>query len=589
MTNPVKRLRDRLNQTGVDAYIVPSFDSHQSEYVAPHFKKREWLTGFTGSAGTAIVTQDHAVLWTDGRYHTQAQRQLAGGPFSLIREGLPGEPTMEEWLRDLLPDHAVIGFDGSCLNQVTFAVIQERTKDKEFSFSIDTCLLDGLWDDRPPLPKEPVIDFPLAFAGASRLDKLDRVRSKMTEWNVDLYLIPNLDDIAWLMNIRGADIPFCPFVLSYLTIAHDQTTLFIHQEKLPKQLIADFKEQGIRLVPYESIYEALRKTDKRRILFDPQQVSAKLFSSVPEGCQMIPKGDLVTKMKAVKSEAELRNIHNAQVKDGVAMMHFLVWLTDQVPKGSITELDIGEQVAHFRSNQPNWLGPSFDPIAAYKENAAMMHYKATQENHAVIGSEGFLLIDSGGQYMDGTTDITRTVALGPVTKEEQVDYTLTLKAHIGLSQAIFLEGTCGPHIDVLARRHMWNRGLDYKCGTGHGIGYALGVHEGPHRIRNNDKAVPLEPGMLVTNEPGVYKPGRHGVRIENTVCVRLHQQTEFGRFYRFETISFCPIDTTPIVLDLLTDDEKDWLNAYHRTVYETLAPQLEGRVLERLQEWTKPV
>lgn len=590
MLHKVDALRQKMKEEKIDAYIVPSFDPHQSEYVAEYFKKRQWLTGFTGSAGTALVTHEHALLWTDGRYHTQAESQLAGSPFDLIREGLAGQPSIEEWLVAHLPNEATVGFDGGSFSQSSLDLLREKTESRGFSYAFQSCLLEQLWRDRPAFPDDLVKDFPVQFAGEDRKSKLNRVREIMKGLETDLYIVPNLDSIAWVMNLRGSDTPNCPFFIAYLVISLDSATLFIHQQKMPQQLKAVLEADGITIMPYESIFNHIKSCSKQSILIDKEMVSARLFESLPADSAVVAKRDLITQMKAVKSQAELANIHNSQVKDGVAMVFFIDWLEQAFAKGDrITELDVERQLIRLRSMQPHFIGPSFDTIAAYKANAAMMHYKATTEHHAVLKPEGFLLVDSGGQYWDGTTDITRTIPLGPLTQEERLDYTLTLKAHIGLTLAIFLEGTCGPHIDVLARRHMWNHALDYKCGTGHGLGYAMSVHEGPHRIRNNMNDVPLEPGMLVTNEPGVYKPRRHGIRIENTLCVVAHRENECGRFFRFETISFCPIDTTPIIYDLLTHEERAWLNTYHQRVYEVLSPYLEGHTLEKLERWTRPI
>ncbi len=585
----IEALRSAMVKAGIDAYLVPSFDAHQSEYVADYFKTRQWLTDFTGSAGTAVVTLDHAGLWTDGRYHTQAERELLGGPFELVKQGLPGAPTFSEWISTHLSPGGVIGFDGTVFSQGSFEQLSAPLLEKGFSFNFERCLLEPIWLDRPAFPKAQVMDFPLAYAGQSRTEKLARVRSEMARLEAQAYIIPNLDDIAWLMNIRGGDIAYCPFVIAYLLITESDTTLFVHEEKLPADLVKSFAQEGILLKSYETVFEEVQKLPLKKFMCDPLQMSAKLFASLPVGSKVVAKGDVVTRFKASKSEVELQNIRNSQVKDGVALVNFLDWLEEAVPKGGVTELDIASQLVAFRSKQALFLQPSFNTIAGYGANAAMMHYGATEENHATLASEGFLLFDSGAQYMDGTTDITRTVALGPVSEEACRDYTLTLKSHIGLARAVFLKGTCGPHLDILARRPMWENGLDYKCGTGHGLGYVLSVHEGPHTIRCNQNDVPLEIGMLITNEPGVYKPGRHGIRIENTLLVSLNQETEFGTFYDFETISYCPIDTTPLILSLMSSEEIAWLNHYHKGVFDALSPFVEGRVLDKLTQWTKAI
>jgi len=585
----VARLRERMIEMGLAAYIVPSFDAHQSEYVSDYFKVRQWLTGFTGSAGTAVVTLDKALLWTDGRYHTQALTELKGSSFELIKQGLPGEPSVSEWLNTHLQEGATIGFDGTCTSQGVFEQWQRDTSTKGLTFKYESCLLEPLWIDRPNFPKEPVMNFPIRYAGEARTQKIERVREIMGTHTAQGYIIPNLDDIAWLLNIRGGDITFCPFVIAYVAITMEDVLLFIHEEKLNSALVEELERDGIKLLPYESVFTSIKEMKEKTFLCDLNQVSAKLFASLPNGSKVVGKGDVVTRMKAHKSDAELKNIRNSQLKDGAALVEFLNWLEGAVAGGGITEVDIAHKLVEFRSKQEGFMGPSFNTIAGYGSNAAMMHYSATKENHSVLEPKGFVLVDSGGQYLDGTTDITRTIALGPLSEEERRDYTLTLKAHIGLSKAIFLKGTCGPHLDILARKPMWEAGLDYKCGTGHGLGYFLSVHEGPHTLRMNQNDTPLEKGMLITNEPGVYKPGRHGIRIENTVLVTDYCETEFGTFYQFETISYCPIDKAPLVMELLTQEEIEWLNNYHSIVREVLLPLVAEELKEKLVHWTSPV
>lgn len=587
MSHIVDSLRLRMKNAGIDAYIVPSFDAHQSEYVADFFKIRKWLTHFTGSAGTAVITQDAALLWTDGRYHTQALTELSEGPFKLIKQGLPGEPTIAEWLSGTLSSDSVIGFDGTCYSELAFQQLKNDTKGNAFKFAIDNCLLSDLWTDRPAFPKGTVLDLPLPFAGESRTHKLNRVRQAMSEIGTDVFIIPNLDDLSWVLNLRGTDMAYCPFVIAYLMINQHSAELFIHEEKLPHDLKQALLNDGILIKPYDAIFDTVSQLEVSTVMTDLSQINAKLFASLPKSIALKGKGDVITHMKSVKSASEIANIRNCQVADGVALLNFLHWLETAMACEPVTELHIAEKLNHFRSQSDLYLGPSFGTIAGYGANAAMMHYSASEENHAELEPRSFLLFDSGGQYLNGTTDITRTLSLGEISEEEKRDYTLTLKSHIGLAKAVFLEGTCGPHLDILARKPMWDNGLDYKCGTGHGLGYVLSVHEGPHTIRCNQNDVPLKPGMLITNEPGVYKPGRHGIRIENTVLVVEDRTTEFGNFFRFETISYCPIDTKPLVLSLLNAEEIDWLNNYHQSVYDALSPHVDGQLLEKLKIWTK--
>lgn len=582
MTIALEMLRERMKAAAIDAYLVPSFDYHQSEYVADYFKLRKWLTGFTGSAGFAVITQKEALLWTDGRYHTQAEAELKNGPFELMPQGLPTTPTLGQWLVESLNESACIGFDGRCYSEQSVKNLLTETKIKKFTLSTESCLLEGLWTNRPAFPMAESFELELKYAGESRTEKIGKLRAKMLQKNASWMVISALDDIAWLMNFRGSDIPFCPFVVSYLLLGHDSVKLFVHESKLQPALKAILLKDQVELIDYESFYEVLKMLKAERIMVEPATANALIYRCLEAENELVETSHVIGLMKAVKSQEELRNTHDSQVADGVALLKFINWLKDAVSKGEANELLVAEKLESFRRENPLCLGPSFNTIAGYKANAAMMHYSATPENYSDLKPEGYLLFDSGGQYLNGTTDITRTIALGPLSDEEKLDYTLTLKSHIGLARAVFLEGTCGPHLDILARLPMWERGLDYKCGTGHGVGYVLSVHEGPHTIRCNQNDVPLEVGMVVTNEPGVYKPFRHGVRIENTLLVREKAVTEFGRFLCFETISYCPIDTTPLVKELLNVEEIKWLNDYHRLVRETLEPHVEGDLREML-------
>lgn len=587
MTKIVNELRNKMAHEGIDAYIIPSFDFHQSEYVADYFKVREWLTGFTGSAGFAVVTESCALLWTDGRYHIQAERELINGPFELMRQGLPNTPTLGQWLVQNLKSDSVIALDGRCYSELGMRALKEETKALNLKFKTDQCLLTDLWSQRPKFPKEESFELPLNFAGLSRLEKINSVRKRIVNQNADMMAISALDDIAWLLNIRGNDVSYCPFVISYVIVEAQSVTLFVHESKLQTALKNSLLRDGIILKDYDSFFDTLLKIKNQKIMMEPATASARMYQSLETENQLIDSENMIGLMKAVKSPNEIANMRESQIADGVALLHFLDWLRNEVPKGEVSELSVAAQLETFRRMHPLCMGPSFNTIAGYKENAAMMHYSATEQCHSMLKEEGFLLFDSGGQYLNGTTDITRTVALGPLTDEERLDYTLTLKSHIGLAQAVFLEGTCGPHLDILARLPMWQRGLDYKCGTGHGVGYVLSVHEGPHTIRCNQNAVPLEVGMIVTNEPGVYKPNQHGVRIENTLLVKEREVTSFGRFLAFETISYCPIDTSPLIKNLMTKEEIEWLNQYHQSVRKQLEPHVTGEVLKLLLEMTE--
>ena len=586
INNRVNALREQMKAHNIDCYIIPSFDAHQSEYVSEHWKCRRWISGFTGSAGTAVVTLDKALLWTDGRYHVQAAKELEGSEYHLMKQGLHGVPTIGEWIADSMKDDAVVGFDGNLFAYSSYKefLVDFELKNFEMNFAHD--LITPIWTDRPEIPKTDVMELEVKYAGKSRTEKLAEIREEMKRLGGASYLVPNLDDIAWIFNIRGNDITFCPFVISYAYITMEDVYLFVEDSKVSAKVKESLIADGVKLLPYEEAVEFLGKEDVASVLYAPVYTSVSLVKAFKSSVKRIEKGDIATRFKSVKNAVEIENTRNSQIKDGVAMVKFNKWLKESIPQGIVTEVTVEEKLREFRAEQPLNMGESFNTIAGYGANAAMMHYAATPESHSKVEEKGLLLFDSGGQYLDGTTDITRTVACGPLSDEEMVDYTLTLKSHIGLAEAQFLRGTCGPHLDVLARRPMWEAGLDYKCGTGHGVGFLLSVHEGPHTVRCNQNDVALEKGMIFTNEPGVYKAGRHGIRIENTMLVVEDKETEFGEFYKLETISFCPIDTAPLKKDMMTDREVAWLNNYHAMVFEKLAPYCDDETKTFLKDMT---
>jgi Xaa-Pro aminopeptidase len=451
-------------------------------------------------------------------------------------------------------------------------------------------ILSEIWNDRPPIPSTPVFVHDIAYTGLSASQKLEKIREKMKEGQASVYILGSLDSIAWLYNIRGADVANNPFVIAYAAVSLNEAILFVDEVKLSEEVKKHLSDNGIQLATYDSIADYIASMDgNNRVFMDPKRLNSMLFNLIPKTCTIVESPDIANVLKAVKNSCEIENIRNSQSRDGAVMVKFLIWLEESIQQQALTELDIVDNLSRLRQEQPFNYGDSFDAIAAYKSNAAMMHYKATIENHAVIGPEGFLLVDSGGQYLDGTTDITRTIAMGPLTEEEVRDFTLTLKSHIGLATAKFLEGTPGCNLDVLARTPMWNEGMDYKCGTGHGLGYFLSVHEGPQGISQASSTVKLVPGMLITNEPGVYKAGKHGIRTENTILVITDEKTDDGQFYRFETVSSCPIDKRGINPVMLTDNEKKWLNNYHLFVYETLCPLLNEKERLWLEDKTSPI
>lgn len=585
----VAKLRSLMKEKNIDCYIIPSFDAHQSEYVANHWKSREWITGFTGSAGTAVITQNKALLWTDGRYHVQALKQLEGSEYELIKQGLQGVPTISKWITDNLTEGQCVGFDGNVMSMKSYDNFNKAFALKNLKISYEHDLISPIWHNRTDIPATQVFALELKYAGKSYTDKLKEIRQEMSKLVADAYLVPNLDDICWIFNIRADDVKYNPVVISYALITQNESHLFVNKNKVPESILTSLINDGVTIHRYEDILPFLNGLSVNKILYSPAYTSVSLIKALQNTVKTVAKGDIATRLKAVKNETEIKNLRNCHIKDGVAMFKFHKWLLENVHSGNLTELSVAQKVKELRAEQDLYIGESFNTIAGYGSNAAMMHYSATQQNFSYLKPNGFLLLDSGGQYYNGTTDITRTYALGELSDEQKFDYTITLKSHIGLAMAKFLRGACGPHLDILARKPMWDNGLDYKCGTGHGVGFLLGVHEGPHSIRCGQNNVALKLGMIITNEPGVYKDNRHGIRIENTVLVAEHQKTEFGEFYKLETISMTPIDTKPVLPELLSKEELSWLNNYHNQVYNNLAPYLSIPEKEYLAELTKEI
>lgn len=580
----VNSLREEMKEKGIYAYIVPSSDAHQSEYVAEHWKSRQWISGFTGSAGTAVITLDDAGLWADGRYFIQAEKQLEGSGIKLFKMGQPSVPTIEEWLSKVVPQDGSIGFDGNVLSTSLARNIEKVVSKKGITLEYRYDLINKLWKDRPSISTEPIFVHDVKYAGKSRVEKINMVREEMKKDEATHIVLSSLDDIAWLLNIRGTDVPCNPVAVSYVVVSEKETVLFINPVKVKDEVKKELEQDGIDIKAYEDVNEYLKTLAKEsKVMLDPAKTSFGICKGLNEGVEIIEKDNITTKIKGIKNEVEIENIKNAHIKDGVAMVKFLHWLDNNLGKEEISEISAADKLEGFRAEQELYKGISFTTIAAYKEHAAMMHYSATSESDYKLKKEGMFLLDSGGQYLDGTTDITRTMVLGTLTEEEKRDFTLVAKGVIDLSMARFLYGVNGTNLDILARRPLWEYGIDYKCGTGHGVGFFLNVHEGPHAIRCNVVPTVLEEGMIVTNEPGVYKEGRHGIRTENILLVVKDEETEFGQFMKFETISFCPIDLKGIVVDMLTPEEKAWLNNYHKEVYSKLSPYLN----EDEKEWLK--
>lgn len=587
--NNLEKFREAMEKENIDYYIIPSSDSHQSEYVAEHFKGREFISGFTGSAGVLLVGLKEAFLWTDGRYFIQAERELNGSGISLMKMRTPGYPTIEEWIKKNIKTEKTLGFDGRLFSVNQYKGFLDISKENNFSINMDNDLLKNIWEARPELPKSKIFLHEEVYSGKYASEKLQEVRKHIKEKDAKNYIISSLDDIAWLCNIRGNDVKFNPVALSYVLINENYANLYINNDKIDDNTKEKLKNEGFEIYEYDEIEEHVKLIEDTTII-DPNKLNAKIYSCLSSDVKIINEMNITTKLKAIKNEVEIANTEKSQVRDGVAMVKFIKWLKDTLGKEKITEISASKKLTEFRSKGENYKGDSFGTIAGYKEHAAMMHYSATEATDYELKQEGMFLVDSGGQYLDGTTDITRTFILGNITEEEKRDFTLVLKGHIALSTAKFLKGTTGVNLDILARRPLWNYGIDYKCGTGHGVGYFLNVHEGPQGIRPEGNSTVLKPGMIITNEPGVYKEGKHGIRIENTLLVvKDINSEEFGEFYKFKTISYCPIDLNGVVIEMLTNEERDWLNNYHKIVFEKLSPYLNDEEIEFLKVQTREI
>lgn len=587
--NNLEQLREVMKEENIDYYIIPSSDAHQSEYVAEYFKGREFISGFTGSAGTLLVGRKEAYLWTDGRYFIQADKELNGSGISLMKIRTPGYPTIEEWIRSNIKANETLGFDGKVFSVKEYEGYLNIAKEIGFNINMGNDLLDNIWTDRPELPQDKIFIHDEKYAGKSSSEKLKEVRRNMESKNGDFYILSSLDDIAWLCNIRGNDIKFNPVALAYVVVGKDYAKLYINNNKLDDITKNKLYNEGFIIKEYDEIEEDVKLLNGAVIL-DEVRLNAKVFTALNDKVKLIRETNITTNLKAIKNEVEIANWEISQVRDGVAMVKFIKWLKENIGKEKITEISASNKLRDFRAEGENYKGDSFGTIAGYKEHAAMMHYSATEASDYELKPEGMFLLDSGAQYLDGTTDITRTFILGPITEEEKRDYTLVLQGHIALSTARFLRGSTGLNLDVLARKPLWDYGIDYKCGTGHGLGFFLNVHEGPQAIRPMGNSTELEPGMVITNEPGVYKEGRYGIRTENTIIVEKDLVSEeFGEFYKFRTISYCPIDLEGVNVEMLSSQEKTWLNDYHKMVFEKLSPYLNEEEKEFLKHETREV
>ena len=587
----VERLRSWMKENGISAFVFPSSDPHNSEYVAEHWKSREWISGFSGSAGTAVVTLEHAALWTDSRYFIAAEKELKGTDFQLMKLRVEGTPSISEWLVRELSSYqkAVVGVDGN-VNSFTEVSSMERELASKGNITVrtDADPMAELWTDRPVIPDNKVSLHPLEYSGESTSSKISRIRKQLADSGADGLLVTALDEIAWVLNLRGSDVHCNPVFVSYLLISPEKVVLYINNVKLLAEVKDYLTSEQIAVDAYEAVVDGLRSYEGKSLLVDMSSTNYSLATAVPTEklCEGVSP---IVSMKAIKNEAEQEGFRAAMLRDGVAVVKFLAWLKPAVEAGGQTEISLDERLTALRAEQPKFKGISFDTIVGYEEHGAIVHYEATPATDIPVEPHGLVLIDSGAQYLDGTTDITRTIALGEITEEQRRVYTLVLKGHIQLDMCRFPAGACGSQLDAIARVPMWREGYNYMHGTGHGVGSYLNVHEGPHQIRMEWRPAPLQAGMTVTNEPGIYLEGKFGVRIENTLLIVPAETTPFGDFLKFETLTLAPIDTTPIVFEMLSEEEREWLNNYHHRVYESLKPYLTAVEQEWLRKATLPI
>ena len=591
VTDRLARLRELMRREKLSAFVFPSTDPHNGEYVPDHWKGREWVSGFNGSAGTVVVTGNAAALWTDSRYFIAAAQQLEGTGIELMKLKIPGTPTIAEWLGQQLIDcqRPEVGIDGMVNSQASAeALIADLRSHGGITVRTNLDPLKTIWTDRPPIPQDLVSVHPLEYAGEDVKSKVSRIRKALRDLHADGMLMSALDDIAWTLNMRGTDVHCNPVFVSYLLISSKSVTLYINKVKLSHVVMAYLQDNGVSIDDYENVDKGLKSYPDYNILIDPDETCYTLARIA--ACQEVVRSKSpVPALKAVKNEAEIRGYRSAMLKDGIAMVKFLKWLKPAVQAGGQTELSVDRKLTSLRRQQPLFRDISFDTIAGYATHAAIVHYEATPETDIPLEPHGMILIDSGAQYQDGTTDITRTIALGPVSDYEKHVYTLVLKGHIQLAMCKFPKGAAGTQMDILARSAMWREGLNYLHGTGHGVGSYLNVHEGPHQFRMEWMPAPFVEGMTVTDEPGIYLPDRFGVRIENTMIVEKYKTTEFGEFLQFDALTLCPIDTAPIDVSMLSDEEVEWLNCYHRRVYDAIAPHVSMDEREWLREATKEI
>ncbi|MFR8168632.1 MAG: aminopeptidase P family protein [Lachnospiraceae bacterium] len=590
----LKELRAQMQERGIDIYIVPTSDFHQSEYVGEYFKARKYMTGFTGSAGTAVITKEEAGLWTDGRYFIQAEKQLEGSTVKLFKMGEEGVPKVEEYVKDHLTEGSCIGFDGRVMDAKSGEKYAKMAEEKKAALYVKEDLVGNIWKDRPQLPANKVWILEDAYAGRSMADKIADVRTKMQKEGADIHILSSLYDIAWLLNLRGGDIDHVPVFLSFVSIEKEQILLFVNPQILDKEVQDYLEKNHVTIRPYEDIYTYAQNLQKVKVLISAEETNYRIAECIREHAEVLEGENPSLMLKAVKNEIELKNTREAHLKDAVAVTKFMYWLKTNIGKVEISEISASDYLEERRKEQEHYLDLSFDTISAYGPHGAMMHYSATKESNAVLKPEGFLLVDSGGHYLEGTTDITRTFALGALTDEEKQHFTAVCRSNMNLANAKFLYGCCGINLDILARGPLWDLGIDYRCGTGHGVGHILNVHEGPNGFRwkivpeRNDSGK-LEEGMITTDEPGVYIEGKYGIRTENElICVK-DEKNEYGQFMRFENITYVPIDLDAILPEEMSAKERRELNEYHQMVYEKVSPYLTDEEREWLKTYTRPI
>ncbi len=591
----LQALREKMKENNMQAYLVPTDDFHGSEYVGEYFKCRQYLTGFTGSAGTVLVLPDMAGLWTDGRYFIQAERQMKGNGVTLFRMREPGVPTLHEFLKEHMEEGQCLGFDGRTVSAAEAERLTELLKAKGARINGEKDLVGEIWKDRPPLPNEPVWELELRWAGESRQEKCQRIREEMEKKGADAFLLTSLEDIAWLLNLRGNDIHCCPVVLSYLLMTREEIRLFAGKAAFSEKITDDLKKDGVTLYGYEEIYGQLQTLPGGwKVLLNKEKVNARLLECLPEDAEILDQSNLTLLPKAIKNKTEVENEKIAHIKDGTAVTKFIYWLKKNVGRMTITELSAARKLEAFRREQEHFLGNSFDPIISYGEHAAMNHYSATPKTDVPIRPEGFVLADTGGHYLEGSTDITRTIAMGALTQEQKTYFTAVLRGHLNLGAAKFRYGCRGINLDYLARSPLWELDADFNHGTGHGVGYLLSVHEGPNGIRwkllqDKDENGVLEPGMITSNEPGYYVEGEYGIRHENLMVCKEAGEKNQMKFLCFEDLTMAPFDREAILPELMTDKERELLNRYHARVYETIAPHLDEEEREWLWEATQAI